>query len=122
MAGGQAHLCAPQTIAMAQFSAGVVISSLAKTTIQSYNKVTHDFFTWVGSLEPGLNLLPATPLHITMYMGVLFNKGLSPATISTKLSALAFWHKLYSPVDPMDHFPGKENSGGPLKGMSPDGP
>ncbi len=57
-----------------------------------------------GSLEPGLNLLPATPLHITMYMGVLFKKGLSPATIATKLSALAFWHKLYSPVDPTDHF------------------
>ncbi len=89
---------------MAQFSAGVIISSLAKTTIRSYNKIIQEFLQWVGSLEPGLISLPVTPLHVSMYMGFLFNKGLSPATISSRLSAIAFWHKLYTSNDPTDHF------------------
>ncbi len=37
-------------------------------------------------------------------MGVMFNKGLSPATISSRLSDIAFWHKLYASNDPTDHF------------------
>ncbi len=89
---------------MAQFSAGVIVSSLAKSTIQSYNKIIQEFIQWVGSLEPGLNKMPVTPLHVSMFMGVLFNKGLSPATISSRLSAIALWHKLYASNDPTDHF------------------
>ncbi len=70
LAGGQAHVCAPQTVAMAQFSADVIVSLLAKSTIDSYNKIIQEFIKWVGSLEPGLNNMPVTPLHVSMYMGV----------------------------------------------------
>ena len=34
----------------------------------------------------------------------LFNLGRSPATIATKVSALAFWHKVFDKPDPVDHF------------------
>ncbi len=93
MVGGQAHNCATQTVAMAQFSADLIMLSLAKSTVNSYNKIVQEYINWVGSLEPGLNMLSVTPLHVSMYMEVLFSKGLSPATISSRLSAIAFWHK-----------------------------
>ena len=93
-----------ETFALVQFSAGLTLETLAPSTRTAYSKTVKQFTTFVSSLEPGLNCFPVSPMHINLFTCHLFLKGLSPATITTKVSALGFWHKLYDQPDPTEHF------------------
>ncbi len=79
----------------------MIFSSLAPAAQTSYSKVVNEFRNFVVSLDSGLNDFPVTLAHICLYMCHLYRLGRSPPTIATKVSALAFWHKVY---DPTDHF------------------
>ncbi len=80
------------------------MASLSKSTFDAYSKIIREYKVFIQNLDSSLNKFPLSPTHIALYMSYLFRKGLSPATISCKLSALAFWHQVYGHRDPTSHF------------------
>jgi integrase len=51
-----------------------------------------------------LQVLPASSRTIVAFAARMFERGYSPATIASHLSAVAYYHKLYSDCDPTDTF------------------
>jgi site-specific recombinase XerD len=104
MAGPGAVKHSKETIAMVKFSTDMILDSLASSTLTSYSKVIKDYTHYIYSLEEGLFRFPATPVHVNLFASHLFQKGYAPSTITTRVSAIAFWHKMYGYEDPTEHF------------------
>ncbi|MCP3933189.1 MAG: hypothetical protein GY705_29315, partial [Bacteroidetes bacterium] len=78
----------------------MILKSLAPSTIGNYSKTIENYKLFISKLEDSDINFPVNTTHITMYMVFLFNKGFSPATIRSKLSAISCWHQLYGLHDP----------------------
>ncbi|MCP3928080.1 MAG: hypothetical protein GY705_03145 [Bacteroidetes bacterium] len=89
---------------MVSVAADLMMKSLAVTTRKSYQKIFKDFYRYLVKLDCHNFGFPASPLLITMYITDLFKGGCSPSTITTKLSALSFCHKIYFLSDPTSHY------------------
>ena len=88
---------------MVKVSANMILETLATSTLSAYTKVIQDYTDYIYSLEEGLFCFPSTPVHINLYTSYLFIKGFVHSTITTKVSAIAFWHKMYGYEDPTEH-------------------
>ena len=80
------------------------MSSLAEPTVKHYNKILLEFHEFIQLLGPQYGSFPANPAHVILFIAYLFDKGLSPSTITSKLSAISYVHKLHNLSDPCSHF------------------
>ena len=90
LAGRKTYKNPERLSAMVHQNTGIILDSLAPSTLKTYNYVVMEFRQFVQDLDPGLNVFPVSPAHISLFMCHLFNLGRSPATVATKVSALAF--------------------------------
>ncbi len=90
MVGQGAYKSATEITTLAAFSADLILVSLSSSTLHLYKKVMQDFRIFVISLEKNFEFFPATPKLVSWYISALYIKGISPATIRSKLSAIAF--------------------------------
>ena len=81
----------------------LISSALAPTTTKTYNKTLEDFQQFVEELGVVFTY-PVNPGHIVLYMSRLFTKGFASSTITSKLSAISYAHKLRSKQDSTQHF------------------
>ncbi len=79
-------------------------AAIAPSTRADYNKVWNDFNAFAVTLFPGCVVLPANPVLILFYLAFLDFKNFSPSTITSKLSAISFIHRLYCQTDPGKHY------------------
>ncbi len=91
-------------LAMVQATAKLVMASLAPQTLASYNRNLLHFRHFLLMLCPRYDPFPANPGHISLYVTHLYTFGMAPSTIATKLSSIAFVHKLYNKQDPTSSF------------------
>ncbi len=73
----------------------MILKSLAPTTIGNYSKTITQYKTFISNLENSEANFPVSPTQIALYMCFLYKKGLSPATLRSKLSAISCWYQLY---------------------------
>ncbi|MCP3932907.1 MAG: hypothetical protein GY705_27865, partial [Bacteroidetes bacterium] len=118
MAGQNSDKSADEIFALVTLSAEMILSSLALSTQKAYSKVVLDYNEFVRKLSPELVKFPVTPAHVSLFMSHLYRKGMSSSTITSKLSAIAFWHLIYGCEDPTAHFLVKRT----LLGMKKSGP
>ena len=104
MVGSRAYKNPVEIASMVDFAADMALKSLATSTSTSYNKVISEFKEYLSSLDESLCVFPASPIHIGIYMSHLFRRGMAVSTITTKLSALSFWHRIYWYEDPTAHY------------------
>ncbi|MCP3932569.1 MAG: tyrosine-type recombinase/integrase [Bacteroidetes bacterium] len=71
------------------------------------------------SLKNNNRFFPVSPKKLSWYMCYLWKKGLSPATITSKMSAVAFWHQLFGYNDPVSSFEVKRTLMGMRKVVPP---
>ncbi len=90
--------------ALVSTSAEMALASLADSTVRSYSKIIQEFKTFVLALDKSICVFPVSAMHIAIFMSKLYRQGAAPASIATKLSALAFWHQIYFMEDPTSHF------------------
>ncbi len=77
---------------------------MSPSTIKAYNSSLTLFHHFVKSLNGSFSSFPANPGHIALFITHLHKRGLAPSTISSKLSAVSFMHKLYNKIDPVQNF------------------
>lgn len=85
-------------------AATLISSSLMDTTLVAYNNTLLQFHQFINKLHPAYRSFPANPGHIILYLTSLYIDGLAPSTIASRLSAIAYFHKLRSVPDPTSHF------------------
>ena len=89
---------------MESTAVNLIAASLSNATVNSYNRTLLEYHQFINSLSPDYGSFPSNPGHVVLFIAHLFNKGLSPATITSKLSAISYLHKLHSRQDPCSHF------------------
>ncbi len=78
--------------------------NLAPSTLASYNKTIGQFYSFILTLDSRFILFPASSGQVCLFATELYNQGLSPASITSKLSALSFIHQIYDKPDPVNSF------------------
>ena len=79
-------------------------ASLTPATVKSYNSTLVQFQQFLSSLDPRYQGLPANPGQVVLFISELYKSGLTASTISSKMSAISYYHKLNSLPDPLSHF------------------
>ena len=82
----------------------LISSALSTATTKSYNNTIQEYSKFISSMAPSSTIFPATPGHIVFYISHLFQKGLVASTITSKLSPIAYYHKINSYPDPTSSF------------------
>ena len=82
----------------------LISSSLSQSTRKSYNATLKDFSHFVSSLGPIYQSTSYNSGHVILYISHLFNNQVSPQTIATKMSALAYYFKLQGYPDITSQF------------------
>ena len=79
---------------VADTAVSLIEASLSKSTQAAYNNALLDFhkFTQVYGTPYGTG--PPNPGHLVLFIAHMFNKGLASATITSKISALAYFYRL----------------------------
>ena len=96
--------------ALESFTSKVILESMAQSTLNSYNRTISHFRCFLLNLNVEYRVLPANPGHLCYYASYLYQSGMAPATIRSKMCAICFVHKLYSGPDPYEHFIFKKQS------------
>ena len=78
--------------------------SLATSTRKSYDRTLVQFHQFIKGLYPKFVIFPANPGHVALFATALFEKGLSPLSVVSKLSAISFFYKSFGKKDPCDDF------------------
>ena len=78
--------------------------SLTPATVKCYNSTLVQFQQFLSSLDPRYKGLPANAGHVILFIAELYKSGLTAATITSKMSAISYYHKLHSLPDPVSHF------------------
>ena len=86
---------------VAQFMAQ---ASLSANTRRAYLSMFKKFLVFTHRELNLDNAFPATSMHVKSYLAHLFHIGLSPPTLLTHTSAIAFVHKIAGYPDPTDNF------------------
>ncbi len=81
-----------------------MMKSLAQSTRNMYAKTIIHVKDYMISLPERKLNFPIPPKILSWYMCHLFQSGQSPATITSKMSAIAFWHLLLGFKDPINSF------------------
>ncbi len=89
---------------MVQRSSTLVHSSLASSTISSYNRVISDYAKFLKTLHADFAPFPPSPALIVFYITHLQSLGYVHPTIVSKISSLSFFYKFNSLPDPTSHF------------------
>ncbi len=79
-------------------------ASLASSTWAAYVKILQSYVQFVRLTLGSTTSFPSTVAMVAHYIASLFEKGYSPSTIATHISAIAFIHKLISAPDPTASF------------------
>ena len=81
-----------------------VVASLAPSSRVLYAKSVMRLRRFTLSLAAPQPWFPATVPLICIFIAHLFDSGLAPATVYSSLSAISFFHKLFSLADPTTDF------------------
>ena len=82
----------------------LVGASYQYSTIPEYYRTWKEFSKLLSSLNQP-NHFPATPHQVALFAAHLFRLNSAPSTIRSKLSAIAWFHKLHTVSDPTHSFP-----------------
>ena len=89
--------------ALVDCSSNLISNAISKDTKQSYESNFNGFISFLRGLKISSGL-PVNPGHEVLYISHLYQSGLAYSTILSKLSSIAYFHKLYSHPDPTTHF------------------
>ncbi len=89
---------------MADETAQLYISLLSNSTLTSYNRTIEQFYQFLVSYDAKAYVFPVNTGYVMFYINYLYRQGFSPATITSKLSAIAYLHQMFNKSDPTDHF------------------
>ena len=79
-------------------------ASLSANTRRAYLSIIKKFLIFIRRDLNVNNAFPATSMHVKSYLAHLFQIGLSPPTLLTHTSAIAFVHKIAGYQDPTNNF------------------
>jgi len=91
----------PELAELAEIGNAQIAESIPDNTRRAYSNDLNSFTTWAAS--HGLEVLPAAPQTVRLYIIALDQEGKKPATIARRLSSIAKAHRLkgfLSPIDP----------------------
>ena len=91
-------------VALESTAVELIQSSLTPATVKSYNTTLVQFQKFLLSLDPRYKGLPANAGQVILFIADLYKSGLTAATITSKMSAISYYHKLNSLPDPVAHF------------------
>ncbi len=94
----------PRIDALAQYASTVIVKSLTDNTRSTYKRNYLKFVKFVRSLKADFQVFPANHGLVVLFAAQLSLSGLSPASVTSILSSVAYIHKLYSLPDPTSHF------------------
>ena len=89
---------------MVEQAASLAVASIAPSTRVTYNKIIQQFAQFTTSILQLPYCFPVNPAYVVLFVSHLHSKGFSGATIQSKLSAIAFAHKIHGYNDPWSHF------------------
>ena len=84
-------------------ASNIITQSLSCETLKNYQavyKVLEKFLKDLGVR----NMFPVNPGHLVLFITKLFNTGHASSTIISKVSAIAYVHKIKGAEDPSQHF------------------
>jgi len=81
--------------------AAYVQAARSANTLRGYRSDWNEFTEWAA--ERGLEVLPADPASVTGYLSDLARHGAKVGTMSRRLSAIRFAHRLRNLPDPCEH-------------------
>ena len=81
-----------------------LLASLAEGTRSAYTKTMDNLARFAGQYFPGGVWFPTSPNIVVLFIASLLEAGQAPTTVLSALSAIAYFHKLYSHPDPTCHF------------------
>jgi integrase len=80
----------------------VLMSSWSDNTNKCYNSAFKRWADWADRF-PEVSALPATPLHVSLYLVALAQQKTCVSTINTVISAIAWSHRLAGLTSPTEH-------------------
>ena len=80
----------------------VLMSSWSDNTNKCYNAAFRKWADWADQFKE-VSALPATPLHVSLYLVALAQQKTSVSTINTVISAIAWSHRLAGLSSPTEH-------------------
>ena len=83
---------------------GFIAASLAPSTRRLYSQAVTQLHDFAVTTFPGASWFPASVPLIGTFIAHLLNTGLSPASVTSRMSAIAFFHKLFQFPDPTANF------------------
>ena len=107
-------------VALEPVAVNLISSALSSSTTKSYNATLQDYSRFISTLTPNAKIFPATPGHIVYYIAHLHQRGLVASTITSKLSPIAYFHKINQYQDPTSSFIVQKALSG-VKKLSPSG-
>ncbi len=93
-----------EILALVDQASDVVISSLAKSTLGSYNSIWLSFLQFLDRYEFCKSSCDIIASHVLIYSMSLVNMRLSPTTIVSKMVAINFGFKLFKLPEPGQDF------------------
>ena len=82
----------------------MALASVSQATRRCYVNHFLEFVTFLQSKCNHADIFPITNTHVVSYLADLFSKNYAPSTMSVKLSAISFIHKICDLPDPCNCF------------------
>ena len=82
----------------------VLKAALSDSTNSMYNSSIQQYAKFVEFLQLPIPIFPADPGILVLFISKQLSQGLSPATITSKMSALSYYHKINGMPDPTQQY------------------
>ena len=92
----------PELRALADSLPNTVLQSRAPSTVRKYTGAFLRWKKWATN-KPGVEALPAVPIHVALYLQYLVQKGATVAPVVEAVNALSWAHQVAVVDDPTSH-------------------
>ena len=90
----------PELSALAEFLPVVVLRGRAPSTVRKYSGAFLRWKKWAKAKQVGIQILPAKPLHVALYLAFLIQKSSTSAPVEEAINSLSWAHQLACVEDP----------------------